>query len=847
MSGPVRLLCPPVVTVTAFERFEINKAIDGALKKDVAYIHAPAGFGKTVAMSMWLARKQCNAAWIPFTVYDDSPSVFCRYLITALFKLEAGLALCARDVLNNPGFDSAPFEYLFKALASTAGSAYGGIIVLDDFHQIQNEAILKAMPMIIKKLLPTHKFAILSRLKPPATFSDMAVKHLIGEVTEHELRFTRLQIVRLYKACGIELSPADAAEIEAKTGGWALGLGARLIFGKSDKTESMYCGDSGRQYISQYLKNEIWDKWDDSTREFLIKTSMLEDLPVELCDTLCNCDSRQTLTALAESSGLVIRLSDGLYRYHHILRDFLRQQAAESRAALSRCYVIAADYMHKKGKLPAALDYYKKSADSEALSAFLYSIFDYDNMNSSIEDIYDSFLFLKELPAETIENDLPLLTLYACISYTGGNFGQFKSGMARLNAYMENCTNVSPRTVAGALLLQFANPLIPAREIEIKEIFGKFELQSIPALSITFNLPYLHRSHRDYSDIANDWAETVPVLAERFKAIAGDIIDIYMNGVAGGLLYEQNKLARAREYMLKAHSRLADKINPELRFAVQMHIALIFFAEGDEKNAWDAIAAAQVMMDNSSALYHAKNLNAIITKYRLYKGDINAAREWLSSYMVSDTDKVTLFQLYQILTTIRAKITLGEFASALMLISSAERIAVDFCRPLDEIELYILRAVVYWKEKRRSSAVDAMEKAVMLAKPYGYIRLFANEGAAVITMLQKLYGKVSAVAAEPELLCFIHELIICASENAEVYPGMASSAEEELVKLSKQQAIMLSHIAGGKNIQQICKATGLKRNTVKAHLYKLYEKLEVNNATEAVLKAYRIKLLEKKE
>ena len=43
-------LSPPVFPGSVIERPEVNNAIDSAMSKDIAYIHAPAGFGKTIAM-----------------------------------------------------------------------------------------------------------------------------------------------------------------------------------------------------------------------------------------------------------------------------------------------------------------------------------------------------------------------------------------------------------------------------------------------------------------------------------------------------------------------------------------------------------------------------------------------------------------------------------------------------------------------------------------------------------------------------------------------------------------------------------------------------------------------------
>ncbi len=641
MINPARLLRPPVLPDTALLRSEVNKAIDNAMKKDVVYIHAPAGFGKTIAMSMWLEENQIPAAWIPLTAYDDAPAVFCRYLLTALSEFDTKIAGYAREALDTPGFDSAPFEYVFKTLSSKPDAGSTGIIVLDDFHLIENEAILKALPLIIKKLLPMHKLAILSRLNPPTCFYDMVVKNSIGEVTEKDLRFTKMQIIGLYKSYGIELSLKDAAEIETKTGGWALGLGARLISARARETESLHSGASGQQYINSYLRNEIWDKWDDSIKEFLIRTSILEDLPCELCDKLCGCNSKKMLSELMNSSGLVVRLSDNSFRYHHILRDFLRQLTEELCINLSRYYIIAADYMYRNWNLPAALDYYKKSEDNEAFNSFLHRIVDYDSINSGIEDIYNSFnnQVLKNIPVEMAENSLALSAPCTWVSFASGNMEQFEFWVSRLDRCIENDTNASPRLLCGTLLFQFCRPSISTRDIQINPKYGKFEFDSIPTLTITSNLPYLHRSHRDYSDIANDWEDVIPVLVNRFKDITGNTIVIFMDGVAGGLLYEQNKLARAKEYALKAYSLLTDKIHPEIWYAVQISIAVILFAERDEKGAWAVIHEAEETIEKNSALYLMKNLNAIKVKYCLYKVDKEAAEKWLSSYMVSNTNQ----------------------------------------------------------------------------------------------------------------------------------------------------------------------------------------------------------------
>jgi LuxR family maltose regulon positive regulatory protein len=302
MNKASNRLSPPVFPESVIERPEVNGAIDAAMKKDIVYIHAPAGFGKTVAMTMWLSKRQMPAAWIPLTVYDDDPAIFCRYLLSSLAEFDDSAAKSAKKALDDPGFTGAPFEYFFKVVSSISCDNTRAIIVMDDFHLIENTVILNALPNVFGKLSQVHKLAILSRLDPPVSISAMAIKDQIGELNENSLRFTRKQILHLYKRSGITLSLDEAADIEKKTGGWALGLGAELLSAKTCTSGSFMSQASSEKYIFGYLKNEIWDKWDSNTRNFLLRTSILEDLPPELCDRLCNCNSKNFLSDLMEKA-----------------------------------------------------------------------------------------------------------------------------------------------------------------------------------------------------------------------------------------------------------------------------------------------------------------------------------------------------------------------------------------------------------------------------------------------------------------------------------------------------------------------------------------------------------------
>ena len=847
MAKLTNRLSPPVLPDSVMERPEVNSAIDDAIRKDLVFIHAPAGYGKTIAMSMWLSSRRLSAAWIPLTVYDDEPVVFCRYLLLALAEFYSGAAEPAKAALSDPGFPDAPFEFFFRAVSLLSGGAANGVVVFDDFHVIENTTILNTLPTVIRKLSQLNKIVILSRLEPPVSLYDLALKNQIGELKKDDLRFTKRQIMRLYNSFGVVLNAAEATDIEEKTGGWALGLGAELLSIKFRGSESFLSQASGEKYINGYLKREFWDKWGKGTQEFLLKTSILEDLTPELCDRLSHCDSKKVLARLMSNSGMAVRLPDGSFRYHHILRDFLRWMANVQGTDLSGLYIAAAEYMQEQGNSNAALDYAVKSGDFNVITRVLYRIVGYETTIRSVEEFCNSIFnsVLKIIPAGILESNVYALTPCTLASNLNGNLDLFNHWRSIIKTHLEHEKNVDLWLLTGIWLYEFVTPQNSFRDILKLAPSGLSGLafENLPSPVVTCNFPYIHRSHRDYSDFADDWEELVPAFISTFNAISGNIVFILVIGLECGILYEQNKLGQAKEKAVELLGWVDDNQHTELLFSAYMHLAAIEFAESDEAGAWDTMRKAQAVVERDG-LYLLKNLNAVTTKYRLYKGDRGAAGDWLSHYAADDGEPMKFYQIYQALTTIRARIALGEFNAALMTLAKLEKLATDYRRPLDQIEIHILRSLAQWMQKQRADAVDSMEKAMLMARPYGFTRIFANEGAAAVPILQKLYNRYSGKQNSMETTIFARTLLLMANESAALVPGITNAREDANVKLSKQQMRMLLFLAAGKNNRQICEETGLKLNTVKAHLYKLYEKLEVNSAIDAVVKSRQLGVIE---
>lgn len=248
----------------------------------------------------------------------------------------------------------------------------------------------------------------------------------------------------------------------------------------------------------------------------------------------------------------------------------------------------------------------------------------------------------------------------------------------------------------------------------------------------------------------------------------------------------------------------------------------------------------------ASAPYFLPNLTAYQAKLRLLDGDAAAAREWLDRYYVNETDHIEFFRSFQHFTTVRAYLVLGETDKAARLLSLLKVFGKNLRRPLDEGEALVLCAALQWAQGDKKGAVSVLETALALLQPYGFIRIIADEGASVLPILKRLAAKVEKEEYKGSLNReYLLETTLACHAFARSHRGVTAhlSGNDKPVKLSKQQAMVLTMLSKGLRNAEICEQTGLSLPTIKSHTAVAYRKLGVGNAMDAILKARELGLI----
>ena len=295
-------------------------------------VSAPAGFGKTTAVTEWLDAIPSGSrrrAWLSLDDRDNDVVTFWTYVVAALrTALGDGFGVASSTMLTT---SQAPVDVVIATLLNELlGIDSDLVLVLDDYHVITAVAIHESVSMLLERLPPRVRVVIASRVDPPLPLGRLRVQGKLLEVRAGDLRFTVDEAASyLEQASGATLSTGEVTALAERTEGWAAALQlAALSMRGRDDVSSFIAGFAGDdRYIVDYLAEEVLDRQTEDDRRFLLQTSILERLDGPACDAVTDrAGGRATLERLERANLFLVPLDDrrNWYRYHHLFADVLR-------------------------------------------------------------------------------------------------------------------------------------------------------------------------------------------------------------------------------------------------------------------------------------------------------------------------------------------------------------------------------------------------------------------------------------------------------------------------------------------------------------------------------------------
>jgi len=305
-------------------RTDLIERLGTGQERVLTHIHAPAGYGKSTLFQQWAEEDARRFAWVQLDPSDNDPIVLWRYILAALRTQVPGLADTASHILASPAPDlDAALTDLLNGLLDVPDRI---VLMLDDYHVIENPDCHRTLRMFIDYLPQTTEVALASRTPPPIPVSRLISRGLLLEIRRGDLQFTPTETEQAVRTHDRYATNADIARIHEHTEGWPTGvyLTAATLTTIPNAVNIQHA-DSGT--LHRYLVDEMLTDIPTDDREFLQETSHLNRLNGELCDHVTGrTDSADFLARLAASNLLLVPLDEVgyWYRYHHLLQEVLQ-------------------------------------------------------------------------------------------------------------------------------------------------------------------------------------------------------------------------------------------------------------------------------------------------------------------------------------------------------------------------------------------------------------------------------------------------------------------------------------------------------------------------------------------
>jgi LuxR family maltose regulon positive regulatory protein len=129
-------------------------------------VSAKAGSGKTTLVSEWLHQEERPAAWLSLDDQDNDPQRFCSYLLAAFHQLEIEIGQAALSRLESAQLPQAE-TVVAELINDVATSSIAFLLVLDDYHLIQNDWVHQAVGFLAEHQPPGMQLVLLTRVDPP--------------------------------------------------------------------------------------------------------------------------------------------------------------------------------------------------------------------------------------------------------------------------------------------------------------------------------------------------------------------------------------------------------------------------------------------------------------------------------------------------------------------------------------------------------------------------------------------------------------------------------------------------------------------------------------------------------
>jgi LuxR family maltose regulon positive regulatory protein len=883
-------------------RHRLDERVRQGAERRLTLVVAPAGFGKTTLLAGWLAEAtgvERWAGWVSLDASENEPALFWAYVIRALQQGHPAVGTHALALLQSP--QPPPIESVLTALINEIDAIDADcLLVLDDYHVIEAAAVHGAVAFLLDHLPPRMHLVLASRAEPPLPLARLRARGELTELRAADMRFTLDEAsAYLNQVMALGLSAVDTATLERRTEGWIAGLklAALSMQGRADVRGFVEAFSGDNRYIADYLVDEVLSAEPEHVRRFLLGTAILDRLSGPLCDAVTGERDSQALLESLERRGLfVVALDDRRewYRYHHLFAEVLQAHSMREDPERARAFHRRASVWYERaGSLADAVRHAFGAEDMERAAGLLETAWPEKDRS------YESARWLgrvKALP-DAVVRARPVLSMgYAWALLNGGELEaaeprlrdverwlaessaaeaviaddarlrSLPSELAAARVYLSQALGDVPGTVEHA---QRALDLVPDADLA-----GRVTGTALVALA-RWGRGDLEGAHRTFSDalaLMRAGGHTLSVIRGTF--------------VLGDIRATQGRLREAAGIYERGLRLAAEQVGPTAPETDELHLGL-----SELHREWDDLEAAlghlRAITTSAERSAHAGNRQRWCTamaRVREARGDLDGAlalldeaethdlrtplprvrpiaamrvRVWVAQGKVAEAaewarerrltvdDDLSYAREFEHVTLARVLVARHETDGDERCLHDAARLLDRLTTAAEEggrtgsvIETLLLQSIVRRAPGDVRGALQPLTRALALAEPEGYLRVFVDEGRRMRDLLR--HATARGIAGE-----YTRRLL--SAFDAPAPPPVAVPATASLPgavnALTARELEVLRLIAAGLRNQEIADQLSISQATVKRHVANTYGKLGARHRTDALARAKELRVL----
>lgn len=858
--------------------------------RKLTLISAPAGYGKTTLLGEWIAcsEPRLRVAWVSLDKGDNDPARFWSYVVAAFQTVQADIGEIAQTAFQSPR-PLAIEPVLTGLLNQIAEWPDPFVLVLDDYHVIKAPAIHEALSFLLEHMPPQMHLVLATRADPPLPIPRLRGRGQLSELYQSDLRFRSEEIAQfLDRVVGLTLSAEDIAALERRTEGWIAGLQMAAISmrGRDDISGFVRAFAGSHRYIIDYLGEEVLRQQGRDVQAFLLQTAILDRLSGALCDAVIgargpseehpDADSQSVLEHLERNNLFIVSLDDRRqwYRYHPLFGHLLRQRLQrERRDQVPELHRRASRWYEQNGLISEAVSHALAAGDDEQAARLIEQGAWATLARCEMMTLLN---WLDVLPRDLVRARPQLVILRAwalaimgrwddvevCLSDAA--LASLPSQVAAVRAYVSGVRGDVPRTIElarqaleqlpeenpflrsrvalsqGIAYLSKGRPVDAHRALTEAIALGRATGETYMILDAMMTLGHVQEMHGLLRQAVETHRQALRLAAEQGGGLA-PVAGMAYVGIAE-VLYEWNDLDGALRHALEGVRLTGLGGFTSYRIAGSIQAAKVHQARGNVDRALEVVRGAEKLAQKHNYAY-MKGVSARL-RVRLWvaQGDLEAACRWAREHRLGPAQELDLAREVEQIAVARALLASapsqgragnGEIGEAIELLARLQRGAESAGRVKREIEVLALQALALWTQANLDRALPALERALSLAEPEGYVRTFVDEGEPMAQLLRSALSRGIAPNYVARLLAAFGQEVERAS------PGMESLVEP----LSERETEVLRLVVAGLSNPEIAEELVVAVSTVKSHINSIYGKLGVERRTQAVARAQELGLL----